>query len=148
MVEHLVYTEEVGGSSPSPPTIAAVRIGGGLFILIAWLFWSLPAGAQTPAETWQLVTGQDYLDLAEYDRETYVSGLNDAYNWSFAGGFDRLKWLPDCARGKRAAQLAAIFTKWLRANPERWHEPAAKLYTFALFDACPPDAPRAGQESR
>ena len=140
MVEHLVYTEEVGGSSPSPPTIAAVRIVGGLVMLVAWLVWSLPAGAQPPSGTWQLVTGQNYLDLAEYDRETYVSGLNDAYNWSFAGGFERLRWLPDCASGKQAAQLAAIFTKWLRANPERWHEPAAKLYTFALFGACPHDA--------
>ena len=87
------------------------------------------------------MTGQGYLDLAEYDREIYVSGLNDAYNWSFAGGFERLKWLPDCARGKQAGQLAAIFTKWLRDNPERWHEPAAKLYTFALFAACSRDPP-------
>ncbi len=141
MVEHLVYTEEAGGSSPSPPTIAARwRLA---WLLAAWLSLSA-AGAAAQAPTWQLVTGQGYLDLAEYDRELYVSGLNDAYNWSFAGGFERLKWLPDCARGKQAAQLAAIFTKWLKANPERWHEPAAKLYSFALFGACPRAAPGDG----
>jgi hypothetical protein len=94
------------------------------------------AGAAVDTQSWQLMSGQDYLEMPEYDREVYVSGLNDAYNWSYAGGFERMKWLVPCARNRQAAQLAAVFGKWLRDNPERWHEPAAKLYPFAVFQAC------------
>ena len=86
--------------------------------------------------SWQLLSGQDYLELAEYDREVYVSGINDAYSWSYVAGFERMKWLGPCVQGRQAEQLAAMFSKWLRENPERWHEPAAKLFPFAMFAAC------------
>ncbi|MDA1101766.1 MAG: hypothetical protein O2967_22630 [Proteobacteria bacterium] len=86
--------------------------------------------------SWQLLSGQDYLELAEYDREVYVTGVSDAYNWSFVAGFQRMKWLVPCVHGRQAEQLSAMFSKWLRENPERWHEPAAKLFPFAMFTAC------------
>jgi hypothetical protein len=100
-----------------------------------------PSGAQSGAQTgkgpsWQLLSGQDYLELAEYDREVYVTGVNDAYNWSYVAGFERMKWLVPCVHGRKAQQLSAMFAKWLGTNPERWHEPAAKLFPFAMFDSC------------
>jgi len=97
------------------------------------------AAAQTrpgKGSSWQLLSGQDYLELAEYDREVYVTGVNDAYNWSYVAGFERMKWLVPCIYGRRAQQLAAMFAKWLEASPERWHEPVAKLFPFAMFDSC------------
>jgi len=83
-----------------------------------------------------LVSGESYLALPEYDRQMYVAGLNDAYLWSYAGGFERMRWIATCVDGRSARQLSAMFSKWLDDNPERWHEPAAKLFPFAMFDFC------------
>ena len=88
------------------------------------------------ARSWQLLSGQDYLELAEYDRDGYISCINDAYNWSFVAGFQRMKGLGPCVRGRQPEQLSAMFSKWLQENPGRWHEPAAKLFPFAMFKAC------------
>ncbi len=97
---------------------------------------SKPPTARTSGGSWQLLSGQDYLELAEYDREVYITGINDAYNWSYVAGFERMKWLVPCVYGRKAQQLSAMFSKWLQANPERWHEPAAKLFPFAMFETC------------
>jgi hypothetical protein len=99
------------------------------------------------ARSWQLLSGQDYLELAEYDREVYVTGVNDAYNWSFVAGFQRMKWLVPCVHGRQPEQLSAMFSKWLQENPGRWHEPAAKLFPFAMFSACrKPEKPQKTQK--
>jgi hypothetical protein len=89
-----------------------------------------------PVQSWQLFRADDYLALPDYEREFYVAGLNDAYNWSYSGGFSRMKWMVPCVSGRKARQLTAMFDKWLKQNPERWHEPAAKLYPFAIFELC------------
>lgn len=99
------------------------------------------AGAAQPVrkaqpKSWQLFRADDYLALPAYEQELYVSGLNDAYNWSFSGGFERMKWLVPCVQGRKAPQLTAMFRKWLDRYPERWHEPAAKLFPFAIFELC------------
>ncbi len=54
---------------------------------------SVVAAQSAPAKdsSWQLLSGQDYLELAEYDREVYVTGVNDAYNWSYVADFERMK---------------------------------------------------------
>lgn len=87
-------------------------------------------------KSWQLFRADDYLALPLYEQELYVSGLNDAYNWSYSGGFERMKWLAPCVRGRKAPQLTAMFRKWLERFPERWNEPAAKLFPFAIFSLC------------
>ncbi len=105
--------------------------------------WAQTDSNPSASRSWQLLSGQDYLELAEYDREVYISGINDAYNWSYVAGFERMKWLGPCVRGRKAQQMSAMFSKWLRQNPERWHEPAAKLFPFAMFAACrKPDQPK------
>ena len=117
--------------------IAAMLVSPALLAPPAWA-----APESSPGTSWQLLSGQDYLELAEYDREVYLTGVNDAYNWSFVAGFERMKWLGPCVRGRQAQQLSAMFAKWLKENPERWHEPAAKLFPFAMFAACrKPDQP-------
>ena len=115
-----------------------------IFLIAAAILISpvvLPPHAQAQsdpltARSWQLLSGQDYLELAEYDRDVYISGINDAYNWSFVAGFQRMKWLIPCVHGRQPEQLSAMFSKWLQENPERWHEPAAKLFPFAMFSDC------------
>ena len=95
----------------------------------------LPA-PKTKQKSWQLFQADDFLTLPSYEQELYVSGLSDAYNWSYSGGFDRMKWLVPCVTGRKAPQLTAMFRKWLERYPERWHEPAAKLFPFAIFELC------------
>ncbi|MBT7757490.1 MAG: hypothetical protein HN732_09200, partial [Rhodospirillaceae bacterium] len=73
-----------------------------LCLIIVCLFLASGAAAQSggaKGSTWQLLTGQDFLELAEYDREVYVTGVNDAYNWSYVAGFERMKWLVPCVYG-------------------------------------------------
>ena len=63
------------------------------------------AAAQTApgkGSSWQLLSGWDYLELAEYDREVYITGVNDAYNWSYVAGFERMKWPVPCVYGRKA----------------------------------------------
>ncbi len=65
-----------------------------VLILFSLLMAAAPAAAQTAlakGSSWQLLSGQDYLELAEYDREVYVTGVNDAYNWSYVADFERMK---------------------------------------------------------
>ncbi len=110
-----------------------------IFFIIFAVLLAQGAAAQSAGSkgsSWQLLSGQDYLELAEYDREVYVTGLNDAYNWSYVAGFERMKWLVPCVHGRKSQQLAAMYAKWLQAKPERWHEPAAKLFPFAMFESC------------
>ncbi len=119
-------------------TILTVVVAVTLLVLLAPVGFAVANPTQTPGSgrSWQLLSGQDYLELAEYDREVYVTGVNDAYNWSYVAGFERMKWLVPCVYGRKAQQLSAMFAKWLQENPERWHEPAAKLFPFAMFESC------------
>ena len=95
-----------------------------------------------PADgSWQIFRGSDYLTLPELDKENYVTGLSDAYNWSFMGGFKKMRWFVDCSNESSSAQMAEIFDKWLEKNAIRWDEPAAKLFAFAIFESCHNAAP-------
>jgi len=119
-----------------------------LVISLAFVLLALPVAAKettsapppevgtVPDPAWELLSGEAYLAMPDYDRQVYVGGLNDAYLWSFTGGFERMRWLVPCVDERSARQLSAMFTKWLEANPERWHEPAAKLFPFAIFEFC------------
>ena len=55
-----------------------------------------------------------------------------------------------CVYGRKAQQLAAMFAKWLEASPECWHEPAAKLFPFAMFDSYrkPKSKPKSKAEAK
>jgi hypothetical protein len=105
-----------------------------------------PVGKGMPL-SWQLFRADEYLALPDYEREFYVAGLSDAYNWSYSGGFKRMKWIVRCVQGRKAPQLTAMFGKWLKQNPERWHEPAAKLFPFAIFELCRKAQQPLGRES-
>jgi hypothetical protein len=86
--------------------------------------------------SWQQLVGTDYLGLPDIDREIYVIGLSDAYNWSYAGGFKKMRWIVDCTEKKYGTELTTMFDEWLASNPDRWEEPAAKLFAFAMFQQC------------
>jgi hypothetical protein len=55
LAEHLVYTERVGGSSPSPPTILRALLAAFALALAAWgLFGSAPARAGAGSMTFRV----------------------------------------------------------------------------------------------
>ena len=94
-----------------------------------------PSNSKT-LTSWQQLYGTDYLGLPDVDREIYVIGLSDAYNWSYVGGFKKMRWIVDCTENKYGTVLTTLFDEWLAENPDRWEEPAAKLFAFAMFQQC------------
>ena len=90
----------------------------------------------TAKRSWQQLTSADYITLPETDRETYVIGLSDAYNWSFMGGFRQMSWFVGCTDRKSGTELAGLFDTWLVDHPDSWEEPAAKSFAFAIFSTC------------
>ena len=124
-----------------------------------WLATSLAIGfcitcagvaAAEERSGWVFYTGDSFLHelITENPTDTevfYVAGLSDAFVtaavWGFTGptaSDDDLRWLADCVDGKSARQLTAIYTKWLKANPEQWHRAAGILFQHAMWDACEP----------
>ncbi len=95
-----------------------------------------PSEGDQNLRSWQQFTGADYLTLPDVDREAYAAGLSDAYNWTYMGGFRKMHWMVTCTNDKWGLQLAAMFDKWLEEHPDRWDEPAAKLFAFAVFQQC------------
>ncbi len=105
-----------------------------------------PSDGKRGSTSWQQLTGADYLTMPPVDREIYVVGLSDAYNWSYVGGFKKMQWIVNCTENKNSEQLSLTFDDWLEENPARWDEPAAKLFAFAVFSACG-IAPPTGKKS-
>ncbi len=95
-----------------------------------------PKVKTTAKSSWQQLTSGEYITLPETDRETYVTGLSDAYNWSFMGGFRQMSWFVGCTDRKSGTELAGLFDKWLTEHPDSWEDPAAKSFAFAIFSTC------------
>jgi hypothetical protein len=62
-----------------------------------------------------------------------VNGMHNAP--MFGAPENRTKWFDDFLAGMTNEQVAAIITKFLNDNPERWHEPLNILTYDALEHA-------------
>lgn len=62
-----------------------------------------------------------------------VNGMNNAP--MFGAPENRTRWFDDLVAGMTNDQVAAIITKFLNDNPERWHEPLNFLTYAALEHA-------------
>ncbi len=82
-------------------------------------------------------TGNDYLQLGENSRRTYVTGIIDGFHLAFGESPKSLKWITNCTRGKDNFQITAIVDKFLSENPQRWHEPMNVLVYDSLVNICP-----------
>jgi len=85
------------------------------------------------------LTGEVYLKLDHVEQRAYSMGLVNGM--LLAPFFDapkaRMDWLEKCLTGMTDTQVTALFLKYLRDNPSRWHEtPHAPMFA-ALRDACP-----------
>lgn len=84
-------------------------------------------------------TGTTYLQLSHEQRAGYAAGLLDGIFVSSVLGAkgDVLDRLQNCAVGMSDIQLVAVFDKYLRDNPGRWHQSMHVLGYSALLAACP-----------
>ena len=84
------------------------------------------------------VTGSMYRTISPDTRQAYAMGLIDGMLLSpfFDAKKQKLEWLERCATGMSNEQVAAIFDKYLRDNPGRWHESMHVLGWAAMKAAC------------
>lgn len=89
------------------------------------------------------ITGQKFLEFTEKERKVYVMGLVDGiFLAPLVGGSEkRTSALGACAEGMTAKQLDAILSKYLRENPEVWHQSVHSSMYGALIKSCPAFAP-------
>jgi len=71
----------------------------------------------------------------EANVKNYASAL--AYNVFIRGVFDATHHMYYNINNVEPQQLCAVVTKYLKAHPERWNEPAVKLVIDALKEAFP-----------
>jgi hypothetical protein len=70
------------------------------------------------------LTGNAYRGFSPESRRAYAMGLIDGMFLApfFDAKKQKLEWLERCGTGMGDEQIAAIFDKYLRDNPGRWHE--------------------------
>jgi len=81
----------------------------------------------------QIYTGNDYLELSENERISYVTGLIDMMFYR-AHSYNPIEYedLIEVIQGMSALQIKKIFEKYLEENPEEVHNSAAELFDFVI----------------
>lgn len=84
------------------------------------------------------IRGQEYRQMNETQRGTYIMGVIDGLMFAFAvtKQIYGQRWLEECTKGMRVDQLTAIVTKYITANPDQWHVNANTLVYNALVQRC------------
>jgi len=112
--------------------LATLKVAA-LALLVAW-------DATAPVEVpYGFETGNSYLQMTETQRDTYVIGLFDALMASTVIGADLavVRRIKGCFLEMNSKQIEAIFEKYLRQNPEQWHEHAGMLFLETVSHTCP-----------
>jgi hypothetical protein len=97
------------------------------------------AGAEAVQIPNAFVTGQKFISLSEADRVHYVMGLVDGIFLAplYGGSESEVFALQTCLKGRNNVQIAAILLKYIRDQPENWHEGAHTLFSRRLLSLCP-----------
>jgi len=84
------------------------------------------------------LNGNAYQLLSQEERRAYAMGSLDGMFLAplFGAKKVNLSWLERCATTMTDGQIAAIFDKYLRDNPGRWHETMNALGLAAMKNAC------------
>jgi hypothetical protein len=79
-------------------------------------------------------TGNVYLNMTDSEKNAYAMGaLNGMLAAPFFGAPEKCtQWLYDYIKDMSSEQVAAIITKSLKDNPERWHKPLTALSYAAI----------------
>jgi hypothetical protein len=80
------------------------------------------------------IRGQEYHQMNEMQRGTYVMGVIDGLMFAFAitKQTSEQRLLEKCTQGMRVDQLTAIVTKYITTNPDQLHVNANALVYGAL----------------
>ena len=80
------------------------------------------------------IRGQEYRQMNELQKGTYVMGVIDGLRLAFAitDQKSEQRLLEKCTHGMRVDQLTAVVTEYITANPDQWHENANALVYGAL----------------
>lgn len=75
--------------------------------------------------------------MTEFEKRAYAMG---AINGMLIGPFfgapkDKMQWLESYVENMTDEQVAAIFTKYLKDNPGRWHDGLHVLMYMAIKEA-------------
>ena len=83
------------------------------------------------------LTGSMYLKTTEGEKSAYAMGALDGMLMAPAFGVPEkcTKWLIDFTGGMTNEHVAAIITKYLKDNPEVWHEQLNVLVLNAMNEA-------------
>jgi len=84
-------------------------------------------------------TGEQFLNMPEAEKLAFSMGTVNGMLLAplFGAPKERMLWIETCVLGMTDSQVTAIFEKYLRDNPSRWHQtPHAPMYS-ALKQACP-----------
>jgi hypothetical protein len=97
---------------------------------------STPRTFVTPAHYYK---AEEFVEMNEYSRLLYVSGLMDGFYASAVfGATDKtLPGLKSCTGEMDSKQVWAIITKYVTDHPEAWHRPLSIEAFNALVEACP-----------
>jgi hypothetical protein len=90
------------------------------------------------------VKASKFLDLKEYERVYYISGLMDGFYASamFGASDETVGRLNSCAKDMDINQVTAIVSKYVKDHPQWWHLPLSVEAYNALNDACPGLSPK------
>lgn len=102
---------------------------------------AIATGSLPPVEVHHgLRRGNDYRALSERERWLYAGALLEGMLLSPLFGAEKkggaLERLEDCVEKMTDEQLAAILDKYLRDNPERWHDYIHVIMYSALAKTC------------
>lgn len=85
------------------------------------------------------VKGNEYVKLEEGDRALYIAGLVDGILLSpfFGAQRSKIEWFERCTIERMTMyQVTAIVDKFMRENPDRWHQEMHTLAYIAIKKAC------------
>ncbi|WP_299491282.1 Rap1a/Tai family immunity protein [uncultured Shewanella sp.] len=84
------------------------------------------------------VSGNTFIALDTVGKNIYSQGVIDGMLIAPMYGAPKLNLavLEQCTKGMTGKQLVAIFNKYLKSNPEIWHESMHTIIYRAMFEAC------------
>lgn len=82
--------------------------------------------------------GNFYLQQDEPSKLQYITGVYDGIQLAplFGAPEDNMGWVYKCCVGMTNLQLKAIVERFMKDNPQRWHDQMNILVYSALIDAC------------
>lgn len=86
-----------------------------------------------------LFDGNKFLELNEWQKQIYISGLLDGLLTSpilMAGNSGPERRLADCVNGKGNTQLADVLEAYLKENPFKRDQSVGSLFVWAIDENC------------